>query len=454
MCVVRADVAQRANTRVPIVTTGAVESAAHALQRGIVDHVSPSRLIDLVEQLARIGARPDGGVDRQALTEADLKARRFLVSYARSLDCDVRQDVAGNVFFRRAGSAITAPVMTGSHIDTQPAGGKLDGAFGVCAGLEVLAALRDMGVSTRRPVEVVAWANEEGCRFAPGSMGSAAFVDPRRLDAFRAASDAAGTTYGDCIDRILRELADVPVCALQRDVHAFIEAHIEQGPVLEQSAVPIGAVRGIQGVRWYRVHGVGEAAHAGTTPLDHRRDALRALADLAHRLYALADGNPSLRLTIGTLTVVPGSINTIPGEATLTVDARHPDASVLDGCASLLADFCSELRHGCHVSFAESMAMPTTWFDHAITASVREAADGLGLGVMEMMSGAFHDSLHLASHCPTGMIFIPSQGGLSHNPAEYTEPAHLVAGTRVLAAVVARHAEVAAAAPQAPVQQP
>ena len=434
------------------IVTAIVEAAAGGLPPDIARYVSPARLIGLLDGLAHIGARPDGGVDRQALSDADLQARRFLVSHARSLGCDVRQDTAGNLFFRRNGSEAGAPVMTGSHIDTQPAGGKLDGAYGVCAGLEVLAALRDIGASTRRPVEVVAWANEEGCRFAPGSMGSAAFVDPRRLGTFRAVRDTGGTTYGDCVDRILHELGDVPVCPLQRDVHAFIEAHIEQGPVLEQARVPIGAVRGIQGVRWYRVRAVGQAAHAGTTPLEHRRDALRALADLANRLYALADRNPSLRLTIGTLSLVPGSINTIPGEAMLTVDVRHPDASVLDGCASLLADFCAQARHGCAVSFAESMAMPTTWFDHVVTASVREAAAALGLGAMEMMSGAFHDSLHLAGHCPTGMIFIPSHDGLSHNPAEYTEPAHLVAGTRVLAAVVAKHAEIATSL--APVQRP
>jgi N-carbamoyl-L-amino-acid hydrolase len=419
-----------------------VGSAAPGLPGNVAHRVAPSRLIDLVEQLACIGERPAGGVDRQAMSDADLQARRFLASYARSLGCEVRQDVAGNLFFRRDGSEGGAPVMTGSHIDTQPAGGKLDGAYGVCAGLEVLAALRDMGASTRRPVEVVVWANEEGCRFAPGSMGSAAFVDPRRLEGFRATRDAAGTTYGDGVDRMLRELDDVPACALQRDVHAFIEAHIEQGPVLEQARVPVGAVLGIQGVRWYRVRAVGQAAHAGTTPLEHRRDALRALADLATRLYAVADRNPALRLTIGTLDVAPGSINTIPGEASLTVDARHPEAAVLDGCASLLADFCAQPRHGCEVTFTQSMAMPTTWFDHAVTASIREAADALGLPALEMMSGAFHDSLHLASHCPTGMIFIPSRDGLSHNPAEYTEPGHLVAGAQVLAAVVARHAEV------------
>jgi beta-ureidopropionase / N-carbamoyl-L-amino-acid hydrolase len=410
----------------------------------ITDYVREPRLVELIEQLAQFGARTDGGVDRQALTDAELEARRFLAAYARKLGCDALQDTAGNLFFRRHGSEGGAPVMTGSHIDTQPAGGKLDGAYGVCAGLEVIAALRDMRAETRRPIEVVVWANEEGCRFAPGSMGSAAFVDPGRLGDFRATRDARGTSYGECLDRMQRELADIPMRDLQLEVHAFIEAHIEQGPVLEQAQIPIGAVVGIQGVRWYRVRAVGQASHAGTTPLEHRRDALRALTELAGRLYALAERASGLRLTIGTLNVHPGSINTIPGEATLTVDVRHPQESALDGCASLLTAFCAEPRFGCHVSFERSMAMPTTWFSEPVRASIREAADGLGLASMEMMSGAFHDSLHLADHCPTGMLFVPSREGLSHNPTEYTEPRHLLAGTRVLAAAVAKHAELVA----------
>ncbi len=412
------------------------------MPRDITEYVSASRLIERVSRLAQFGARPDGGVNRQALTDSELQARRFLAEYARALGCTAFQDAAGNLFFRREGTDGDAPVLTGSHIDTQPAGGKLDGAYGVCAGLEVLAALHDMGARTRRPVEVVVWSNEEGCRFAPGSMGSAAFVDPARLPEFRAALDAQGVSYGECVDRMQRELADIPLRELQLGTHAFIEAHIEQGPVLEQATVPIGAVRGIQGVRWYRVRALGQAAHAGTTPLEHRRDALRALADLAGRAYAFAERTRSLRLTIGTLQLAPGSINTIPGEATLTIDARHPEASALDACEALLSGFCAVPRHGCEVRFTQTMALPTTWFDDAVRASIREAADRLGLASMEMLSGAFHDSVHLAGHCPTGMLFVPSRAGLSHNPEEHTDAEHLVAGARVLAAVVARHAEL------------
>lgn len=408
----------------------------------ITDHVSGRRLIKLVEQLARFGATDDGGVDRQALTEIEFEARRFLAVTARALGCNAFHDTAGNMFFRREGVESGAPVLTGSHIDTQPSGGKLDGAFGVCAGLEVMAALHDMRALTRRPIEVVIWANEEGCRFAPGSMGSAAFVEPARLAEFRAILDTRGISYGRCIDQMHDELSEIPVRGLKFDVHAFIEAHIEQGPVLEQAHVPIGVVLGIQGVRWYRVEASGEAAHAGTTPSEYRRDALRALTDLAQEVYELAEQTPGLRLTIGTIGVSPGSINTIPGAATLTIDARHPEAEVLDRCESLLRRFSDAPHHGCQVQFARSMAMPTTWFNDAVKTSIREAAVPLNLNSMDMLSGAFHDSVHLANHCPTGMLFVPSRGGLSHNPQEHTDPDDLIDGTRVLAAAIAHHAEL------------
>lgn len=419
------------------------------MPHAITDHVSGSRLLELVGQLAQFGATPDGGVNRQALTDVEFKARRFLAEAARALDCDAFHDAAGNMFFRRQGVKNGAPVLTGSHIDTQPSGGKLDGAFGVCAGLEVMATLHDMRALTRRPIEVVIWANEEGCRFAPGSMGSAAFVEPARLAGFREVPDARGISYGQCIDRMRDEFPDIPVRDLKFEVHAFIEAHIEQGPVLEQAHVPIGVVSGIQGVRWYRVEASGQAAHAGTTPLEYRRDALRALTDVAHEAYVLAEQTPGLRLTIGTIGVSPGSINTIPGAATLTIDARHPEEAVLDGCEALLRRFSAAPHHGCQVQFARSMAMPTTWFSDVVKKSIREAAVPLNLTSMDMLSGAFHDSVHLANHCPTGMLFVPSRAGLSHNPQEYTYPDELIAGTRVLAATIAHHAELLSGDPSA-----
>lgn len=408
----------------------------------LTDHVSAPRLLSLIEDLARFGARSDGGVDRQALAAAEFDARRFLVGYAQSLGCDVLHDAAGNLFFRRAGLESAAPVLTGSHIDTQPAGGKLDGAYGVCAGLEVIAAMRDARVRPRRPLEVVVWSNEEGCRFAPGSMGSAAFVRPDRLPEFRATRDVAGISYGDCVDRLREAMSmyAIQTCDLARPIHAFIEAHIEQGPVLEQLRVPIGIVTGVQGVRWFRLYALGQAAHAGTTPIEYRCDAMRTLVAIASEAYAMAERTPDLRLTVGTLQLTPGSINTIPGEATMTIDVRHPRLDTLDRCANLLRNFCTTSQHGCQVTVKEIMALPTTWFDDSVKSSILQAAQAQRLAVREMISGAFHDSVHLAGHCPTGMIFVPSRAGISHNPDEHTEAGDLVAGARVLAGAVALQA--------------
>jgi N-carbamoyl-L-amino-acid hydrolase len=407
--------------------------------------VSEHRLSGLLAGLATYGARPEGGVNRQALTSADVDARAFLADHAAALGCRAALDPAGNLFMRRAGTADVAPIVTGSHVDTQPAGGKLDGAYGICAGLEVIAALNDANIETRRPIEVVAWSNEEGCRFSPGSLGAQAFVAPHRLDALAAAQDANGVRYADDMAAMRRRLAHLPVHPLGAPMHAFFEAHIEQGPILEKADVPIGIVVGVQGVRWFRVDARGRAAHAGTTPLALRRDALRAVNALLAELYGAAERIADLRLTVGRIEVAPASINTIPGEATITVDMRHADAAVLDAAEKLLRDFCGAERHGCRLAVEPLMQLPTTSFDETVRASLRHAANELGLPAMDIVSGAFHDSVHLATHCPTGMLFVPSRDGLSHHPDEYTDSSLLAAGTRVLAVALAGYAEVAGA---------
>lgn len=400
----------------------------------VVRRVSQARLMALVDELAGFGARPDGGVDRQALTAPDIEARAFLAGRARALGCTVQHDAAGNLFFRRPGRATVAPVATGSHIDTQPAGGRLDGAYGVCAGFEVIAALNDAGVTTHAPIEVVAWSNEEGCRFAPGSLGSQAFVEPEALPQLLDATDAAGVRYGECIERMRLQLHEVVERPVGMALAAFVEAHIEQGPVLEANGLPVGIVSCAQGVRWFRVRAIGEARHAGTTPLAHRRDALRAATGLMTRLYDLAEDLPELRLTVGRIDVEPASINTVPGAATITVDARHIDAALLDRCEAALTDYASARRHGCDVVVERLMALPTTFFDDRVRHSLRSAARMLGHESCDIVSGAFHDAVHLTRHCPTGMIFVPSHRGISHHPAEYTDPASLAAGAQVLAA--------------------
>lgn len=401
-------------------------------------YVSLPRLMALVDALASYGARPDGGVDRQALTAPDIAARVFLTRYARELGCQVTRDSAGNMFFRREGTSARPPIATGSHIDTQPAGGKLDGAYGVCAGLEAVAALNDARLVTQFPVDVVLWANEEGCRFAPGSLGSKAYADPSSLEQLCAARDASGATYADGLLEMDSALNDVPLVPLGRPLSHFIEAHIEQGPVLESRDIPIGIVVGVQGVRWFRVLATGESAHAGTTPLTHRRDALRALAPLLETLYAIAERDEQLRITIGSINVSPSSINTVPERASITVDVRHVDAGPLDLVESTLQEWCSQPRHKCHVACEQLMKLPATSFDPVVTNALRNSARAFGFKSLDMTSGAFHDAVQVAALCPTGMLFVPSRGGVSHNPTEYTDPDLLVGGARVLVRTIAQ----------------
>ncbi|GGD83430.1 M20 family metallo-hydrolase [Caballeronia grimmiae] len=397
----------------------------------IADAVNADRLLESIDALAAFGARGDGGVNRPALGERDLEARRFLVERARALGCSARVDACANLFFRREGDASLAPVMTGSHIDTQPTGGRLDGCYGVLAGFEVLAALSDANVRTRRPLEVAIWTNEEGTRFSPGAMGSSAFVEPSRMTRHAEARDADGITLGDALERHRNAFPDLAQ-RIERDApHAFVELHIEQGPQLETAGVPLAVVSGIQGVRWYAFHVEGTAAHAGTTPMPLRRDAMTRAIALRHELDAIAHelGGGDTRVTFGRWSIEPNSINTIPSAVTFTVDFRHPDAGVLaafDAHAKTIAQ-----RHDARIEALFTHA-PVA-FDASVLSRIDEACRALDARALHMTSGAFHDAMYLAQHCPSGMIFVPSRDGISHNPAEATDAAHLVLGARVLA---------------------
>jgi N-carbamoyl-L-amino-acid hydrolase len=407
------------------------------------DQVDSVRLQAALDALARFGGREDGGVAREALTETDLQARRHLVGQARALGCEVEIDDCANLFFRRPGKSALPAVLTGSHADTQPVGGKLDGAYGVVAGLEVIAALNDAGVETLRPIEVVAWTNEEGSRFGPGAMGSSAFVDPARLPAYRAALDADGVSFGAALDAALLAMPDVARRPLGKAQAAYVELHIEQGPVLERAGVPLGVVTGIQSVRWYRVECIGTAAHAGTTPMDERSDAMHAAVALAHALYAhaLAEAGSGLRLTLGRWTVNPNSINTIPGKVEFTIDVRCVDETVLgrfeDSLRALAQGFAWRGRIGFECIFSRA----TTRFSEDMLAPIERAcARAASLsgrpGPLRLTSGAFHDAMYLAEHCPSAMIFVPSKGGISHNAAEATDPQELFLGAQALAHTV------------------
>ena len=397
-----------------------------------------------IAALARFGGRDDGGVSRETLTEVDLAARRHLIEQARALGCEVEMDDCANLFFRRPGTSDLPPVLTGSHADTQPVGGKLDGAYGVVGGLEVIAALNDAGIQTRRAIEVVAWTNEEGSRFGPGAMGSSAFVDPSCLPAYRESVDGNRVTFGAALDVALADAADVRRRPLRQPMSAYVELHIEQGPVLERAGVPLGVVGGIQSVRWYRVECSGMAAHAGTTPMDERADAMAAAIGIAHQLYAHAAGEAAsqLRLTLGRWQVNPNSINTIPGKVEFTIDVRCVDEAVLVRFEHVLRDISRTWAWRGSIQVECFFQRPPTIFPDGMLALIEQACaracrQAALAAPLRLTSGAFHDAMYLAEHCPTAMIFVPSKGGISHNAAEETAPQELFLGVQALAYAVA-----------------
>lgn len=407
------------------------------------DHVQHDRLQSVIAELAAFGGRADGGVSRETLTDVDLQARRYLIDLALSRGCTVTIDDCANLFFRRQGTSDLPPVLTGSHADTQPIGGKLDGAYGVLGGLEVIAALNDAGIETLRPIEVVAWTNEEGCRFGPGAMGSSSFVDPSCLPTYRKAVDAQGVSFGEALDRALIAVPNIPRRAMAEPMSACVELHIEQGPVLERAFVPLGIVTGIQSVRWYRISVKGVAGHAGTMPMDERSDAMATAVGLAQQLYdhqALVAGH-QLRLTLGRWQVSPNSINTIPGEVEFTVDVRCVDEQVLDQFEAAFTEITKTRALAGRIEFESLFSRPPTHFPSDMLALMemactRACSNASLAAPLRMTSGAFHDAMYLAEHCPTAMIFVPSKGGVSHNAAEETAPEELFLGVQALAYAV------------------
>jgi len=384
--------------------------------------VNGERLWASLMELAQIGATPKGGVCRLAASDLDGQARRLFIGWCETAGCTVRVDKIGNIFARRPGrDPGLPPVMTGSHLDTQPTGGKFDGAYGVMAGLELVRTLNDLGYETEAPVEIVAWTNEEGSRFSPAMVGSGVFAGVFDLAEGLARPDnLTGVTLGAELERIgfagVEPVGGSPVAA-------YFEAHIEQGPILEAAGKPIGVVTGAQGQRWYEVTVTGQEAHAGPTPMPRRRDALVGAArmidavnriGLAHAPYACA--------TVGFVQVSPNSRNTIPGRVFFTVDFRHPEDEVLS-----LMD--RDLRQACEE--AAWYFLPTPFHPDLVDA-VRDAAAAQGYPHQDIISGAGHDAVYMARVAPTAMVFVPCVGGISHNEIEDAKPEDLTAGTNVL----------------------
>ncbi|MFM0007548.1 Zn-dependent hydrolase [Paraburkholderia dipogonis] len=394
--------------------------------------VDGARLWDSLMQLARIGATAKGGVCRLALTELDRQARDLFIAWAKEIGCSVRIDAIGNIFARRAGLRDDLPpVMTGSHIDTQPTGGKFDGNYGVLAGLEVLRTLTDANVQTLAPLEVAVWTNEEGSRFVPVMMGSGVFAGAFTLEHALEQHDREGITVRDALSRI----GYAGEVTKPHAVGAYFEAHIEQGPVLEAHDKTIGVVQGALGQRWYDVTVHGMEAHAGPTPMELRRDALLVAADLIHAVNRIAlDHAPHGRGTVGWLDVHPNSRNVIPGRVTLTVDLRAADDASLTAMDSALRAACSVAggKSGITVDVEQVVYFPPQPFAADLVGAVKQGADTLGFSSMDVISGAGHDAVYLARVAPAAMIFVPCKDGISHNEIEDARADHLEAGCNVL----------------------
>lgn len=391
------------------------------------------RLWRSLMEMAEIGATPAGGCNRLALTEADRAARDLFVRWCEDAACRIRIDTMGNIFARREGSrAGAAPVLMGSHLDTQVTGGKFDGVFGVLAALEVIRTLNDADHSTPFPVEAVVWTNEEGARFSPAMMGSAVWSGAQTREDAHGRTDTASRRVDEELLRI-GYLGDHPCVA--GPVRAFFEAHIEQGPVLERAGRQIGIVTGIQGIRWFEIIVEGTSCHAGTTPMDARRDPVRAIAEMVPALFDMADRHqPEARLTIGRFNMSPGAYNTVPNRAAIGIDLRHPTATVLDDLTRSLErtvrDACE--RHGLAFSVRLELDCAPVSFTPDCVDAVQRAADACGFASLRMVSGAAHDAMYVSRVAPAAMIFVPCEGGVSHNEAERARPEDLKAGCDVL----------------------
>ena len=402
--------------------------------------VNGQRLWQSLMELAEIGATPKGGVRRLALTDLDRQGRDLVVGWLRDTGAKIEIDGAGNVFATRAGRDPAArTVLTGSHIDTQPSGGKFDGNYGVLAGLEVLRALNDGNVQTDMPVGVAIWTNEEGSRFVPVMGGSGGFTGVFTVEHLRSQKDIDGVSFGEALDRI-GYAGSAPMG--QRPLDAYFEAHIEQGPVLEREDKIIGVVTGALGLRWYDCVWTGQDAHAGPTPMEARLDALRGASQLVEAAYALALRHaPDGRATVGVLHVSPSSRNVVPGRVTMTVDMRHPDDNELAAMDAELRAACDAiaraLRLECELKQVDQVK--ASRFDASCIDAVRSATRALGYSHREMVSGAGHDAIYLARVAPTSMIFVPCKDGISHNEIEDARPEHLESGANVLLhAILAR----------------
>ena len=394
--------------------------------------INTDRLIRRIEKLGQIGAIDGGGVCRLALSDEDRKGRNLVIDWMKKLGLDVTIDKIGNVIALRKGKQNVKPVMTGSHIDTVATGGLFDGNLGVLAGLEVIETFNDAGIETRKPVGVGFFTNEEGARFAPDMMGSGVHQGILDLNEMLNVKDLEGKRVGDELKKI-GYAGKTPTNTFRAD--CFIELHIEQGPILELENYEIGAVEGVQGISWNEYNIFGTSNHAGTTPMRLRHDAgyVASVISVEVRKLAKKIGGNQIG-TVGVTKLNPGLVNVIPKEALLTIDLRNTDEQKLKQAENKIKLIIEKTCKDEGVSFkSRTLARfePVT-FDKSMVSLVSNVASKMGFSVKSLPSGAGHDAQMFAPNCPTGMIFVPSHKGISHNVREFTEKKHIQAGANVL----------------------
>ncbi len=403
-----------------------------------VSLINADRLWTRLMALAEIGATPAGGVNRQALSDDEIAAWRRVIGWAQEAGLTAATDEAGNLFLTLAGRDRAAPpLLVGSHLDSQPTGGKFDGAAGVMAALEAVVWFVEGGYMPARDVIVVAWMNEEGSRFAPGMMGSEAFSGARGIEAIRAVRDTSGISVGEALDRLLASLPDLSRKPLGFTAAAYLELHIEQGPLLETAECVIGVVTGIQGKKTFQVVVKGDEGHAGTLPQQARRDAVAAFARMAAALHAeIGAIDAEIKFTVGRVTIEPNAPSVVPSRVTFSIDLRHPDNLVLDAAGAGIEALCHRYAPPCAVAITPLVDAPSNDFDSRLRERIARAAHDQGQPSMAILSAAGHDARHLAKVCPAAMIFIPCRDGASHVEHEWADPGHVAAGASVLAQVL------------------
>ena len=399
--------------------------------------IDGARLWDSLMELAKIGATPKGGVCRLTLTDLDRQGRDLVTGWAREAGMEVTIDKIGNGFMRRPGrNNALPPIVTGSHIDTQPTGGKFDGNYGVLAGIEVVRTLNQHGIETEAPIEVAFWTNEEGSRFVPVMMGSGVFAKAFTLEHAYAATDVDGKSVKDELARIGYIGTQEPG---EHPIGAYFETHIEQGPVLEDHDKTIGVVTGVLGIRWYDCTVTGMEAHAGPTPMALRKDALQVATRLMQEVVACAhrhpqDGQNHGRGTVGMVQVHPNSRNVIPGRVKFSIDLRNASDALCDAMDADIRGVAAKLsaESGLPIVIEQVSAYPAQPFHAECIAAVARATEQLGYSHMPVVSGAGHDAVYMARLAPAGMIFIPCKDGISHNEIEDAKAEHITAGCNVL----------------------